>query len=71
MKTKGFFLHISRKFARFKSSKNTPHAYDGIGRGGDECSGFENPIGQIFLSGNRIFYFVKEGRDGRMDRRGN
>jgi hypothetical protein len=25
-------LHISRKFARFKSSKNTPHAYGGIGR---------------------------------------
>jgi len=32
MKTMGFALHISRKSAKFKLSKNTPHAYGGIGR---------------------------------------
>jgi hypothetical protein len=26
-----------------------------VGRGGDECSDFKNPIGRTFLSGNRIF----------------
>jgi hypothetical protein len=26
-----------------------------VGRGGDECSDFKNPIGRTFLSGSRIF----------------
>ena len=26
-----------------------------VGRGGDECSDFKNPIGRTFLSGIRIF----------------
>jgi hypothetical protein len=26
-----------------------------VGRGGDECSDFENPIGRTFLSGSCIF----------------
>jgi len=78
MNTMEFLLHISRKSARFESSKNTPQVYDRIGRGGDECSGFKNPIGRTFLSGNRIFAETgksrlseEEERDGRMDRRGN
>jgi hypothetical protein len=46
---------LTIEYGIYGNARERPALCLPVGRGGDQCSDFKNPIDRAFLSGNRIF----------------